>query len=75
MFVYTILNHSSQQVSLSSLNRHAVATRADVGMSKAACLKVRRCLSVVPAPLCLLQGLQLLANLVEATADLQSLFA
>ncbi|KAG0585823.1 hypothetical protein KC19_2G042300 [Ceratodon purpureus] len=27
------------QVSLSSLNRHAVATRADVGMSKAACLQ------------------------------------
>ena len=29
------------QVSLSSLNRHAVATRADVGMPKATCLKVR----------------------------------
>ena len=27
------------QVSLSSLNRHALATRADVGMSKATCLK------------------------------------
>ncbi|CAM6109865.1 unnamed protein product [Calypogeia fissa] len=27
------------QVSLSSLNRHAVATRADVGMSKAVCLQ------------------------------------
>ncbi|KAI5078153.1 hypothetical protein GOP47_0007977 [Adiantum capillus-veneris] len=27
------------QVSLSSLNRHAVATRADVGMSKAICLR------------------------------------
>lgn len=29
------------QVSLSSLNRHAVATRADVGTSKAECLRVR----------------------------------
>ena len=28
------------QVSLSSLNRHALATRADVGMPKATCLKV-----------------------------------
>jgi len=28
------------QVSLSSLNRHAVATRADVGMPKAICLQV-----------------------------------
>lgn len=28
------------QVSLSSLNRHAVATRADVGMPKATCLQV-----------------------------------
>ena len=27
------------QVSLSSLNRHALATRADVGMPKATCLK------------------------------------
>jgi tRNA A37 threonylcarbamoyladenosine dehydratase len=27
------------QVSLSSLNRHAVATRADVGISKAVCLQ------------------------------------
>lgn len=30
----------SVQVSVSSLNRHAVATREDVGMSKAQCLKV-----------------------------------
>ncbi len=29
------------QVSLSSLNRHAVATRADVGMPKATCLQVQ----------------------------------
>lgn len=29
------------QVSLSSLNRHALATRADVGMPKATCLRVR----------------------------------
>lgn len=28
-----------KQVSLSSLNRHAVATRADVGTSKAVCLQ------------------------------------
>ena len=28
------------QVSLSSLNRHALATRADVGMPKATCLQV-----------------------------------
>ncbi len=28
------------QVSLSSLNRHALATRADVGLPKATCLKV-----------------------------------
>lgn len=27
------------QVSVSSLNRHAVATRSDVGMSKAVCLQ------------------------------------
>lgn len=27
------------QVTLSSLNRHAVATQADVGLSKTACLK------------------------------------
>ena len=30
------------QVSVSSLNRHAVATRKDVGMSKALCLKVNQ---------------------------------
>jgi len=29
----------NEKVSLSSLNRHAVATRADVGISKAQCLK------------------------------------
>lgn len=28
-----------QQVSVSSLNRHAVATRADVGLPKAICLR------------------------------------
>ncbi|KAK7323214.1 hypothetical protein VNO77_26678 [Canavalia gladiata] len=35
------------QVSLSSLNRHAVATRADVGISKAQCLK-EHFLSIFP---------------------------
>ena len=39
------------QVSLSSLNRHAVATRADVGTSKAECLRVR----LPPAELYLLE--------------------
>lgn len=34
------------QVSLSSLNRHALATRADVGMPKATCLRVRPSTSV-----------------------------
>lgn len=34
---HTAFNHS--QVTLSSLNRHAVATRADVGLPKATCLQ------------------------------------
>ena len=35
------------QISVSSLNRHAVATREDVGMSKAECLKVSQlCLQI-----------------------------
>ena len=37
------------QVSLSSLNRHATATREDVGLSKAACLQARsRCSIAIP---------------------------
>jgi tRNA A37 threonylcarbamoyladenosine dehydratase len=37
----------NEKVSLSSLNRHAVATRADVGISKAQCLK-EHFLSIFP---------------------------
>ena len=36
------------QVSLSSLNRHALATRADVGMPKAICLKASSLLCFFP---------------------------
>jgi len=37
----------NEKVSVSSLNRHAVATRADVGISKAQCLK-EHFLSIFP---------------------------
>lgn len=43
MFIVNQINSfvlGDKQVSVSSLNRHAVATREDVGTSKAQCLKV-----------------------------------
>lgn len=43
MFIVNRINSfvlGDKQVSVSSLNRHAVATREDVGTSKAQCLKV-----------------------------------
>jgi len=38
-YSFVLIYLLNEKVSLSSLNRHAVATRADVGISKAQCLK------------------------------------